>query len=182
MLSLQEEYVSVGISDVRNDWNWAVWNGNFSYNWNLKDDSFLSRVHSHYLSEFRLWFTSLTSKMDKPDFFQATASHPLFLLLLQPLPNTCTATFCLSYISQLNFHHGFFGFFFFRSSCQIQDVCPRKTWNTKKKPHVHTCNQHSLEIDFFFPSWSLLIALCLIPSFNLEKGNSPVLLPMTQKN
>lgn len=105
MLSLQEEYVSVGISNARDDWNWAVWNGNFSYSWNLKDDSFLSRVHSHYLSELRLWFTSLTSKMDKPGSFQATASHLLCLLLLQPLPNTCTATFCLSHISQLNFHH-----------------------------------------------------------------------------
>lgn len=137
MLSLQEECVSVGISNVGNDWNWAVWNGNFSYSWNLKDDSFLSRVHSHYLSELRLWFTSLTSQMDKPDPLQATASHLLCLLLLQPLPNTCTATFCPVYSSQLNFHHASV---FLCSSCWILDICPRRTWNTKRKPHMHMHN------------------------------------------
>lgn len=64
MFSLQEVYVSVGISSVRNDWNWTVWNGNFSYSWHLKDDSFLSHVHSHYLSELTVWFTSIASKME----------------------------------------------------------------------------------------------------------------------
>lgn len=64
MLSLQEGYVSVGISNIRNDWNWMVWNGNFSYSWHLKDDGFLSRVHSHYLSELTVGFTSIASKME----------------------------------------------------------------------------------------------------------------------
>lgn len=152
MLSLQEEYVSVGISNVRNDWNWAVWNGNFSYSWNLKDDSFLSRVHSHYLSEFRLWFTSLTSKMDKPDFFQATASHPLCLLLLQPLPNTCTATFCLSYISQLNFHHGFlFCFFFFAHPAKFRMYALGKL-GIQRRNHmcIHAINTVWKLFGFFF--------------------------------
>lgn len=157
-LSLKEEYVSVGMSNVRNDWNWVVWNGNFSYSWNLKDDSFLSHVHSHYLSELTVWFTSIESKLES-------------LTSFRPLPSISFACCCSSLYqtpvlppsaclrSQLNFHR-----YFVFSACQIHYICPRKTWKTKK--HVCICTVKMLNKLIFVSSWSLLlmtIALYIIP-------------------
>lgn len=169
-LSLQEEHVSVGISNIRNDWNWVVWNGNFSYIWNLKDDSFLSHVHSHYLSELMVWFTSIASKTEHPTtpFRHCLPSSSLF-------PNTYTATFCPSYswISTT-----ILTFLMLSNSWCMS----RKTWNTKKKPRVHMQSRWSVNGPLFLAGlyYRWHVALYLIPSFNLEEGNLTVFLPMTQ--